>query len=165
MNPDDIQEQILITSDGMITRATDIPFSARARKVTVSSHTAAGGVQEVCVMIGTTGKFIWRSDYPAMVMSADGYAWIDGMWLFVDATTYYSIPFVAGKDENRSIPTTIAKTAADATTHQLRLLMNHWLRIRPGVTNEVVDLVYEAITGKWSGARAWRAIKTVPLAQ
>jgi len=161
MNPEDIAEQILITSDGMLTRAANVPFHARARKITVSVHTAANGVREIHVMIGTTGKLVWRSDYPPMVQSADGYEWVGGMWLFIDTDTFYTLPLVAGADENRAIPTSVAKTAAQATAQQLRLLMNHWLKIRPGVTLEVMDFVMDALNGKKSGARAWRAIKTM----
>lgn len=163
MNPDDIQEQILMTSDGMLTRATNIPFSARARKITLSTHVAAGGVREVNVNIGTTGKLVWRSDYPEMQLSADQMEWTGGMWMFIDTSTFYAIPLIAGVDENRSIPYHVAKSAASASAQQLRMLLNHWLKIRPGVTLEVIDYVQDAIQGKWSGARAWRAIKMMPL--
>lgn len=163
MNPSDITERLILTSDGILTRATNIPFHARARKIAVSAHTAAGGVREVTINIGVTMKLVWRSDYPAMVLSADGHEWTGGMWMAIEMATYMQIPIIAGEHENRAVSASVAKTATAATVQQLRLLMNHWLRIRPAITLEVTELVHNAIEGKWSGAEAWRAIKAVPL--
>lgn len=153
-------EQVLITSDGLLTRATDkIPHSARARRIVVTSHPTINGHKEVTVIIGTTGKLAWRSDQPQMTRSVDGYMWENGVWMFTDTTTWFLIPFIAGKSDSRGVPTSVAATAEDATVEQLRTLMNHWLSIRPVITFDVCEIVKQAIKGSFRGAQAWRAVK------
>lgn len=155
-----MQEQVLITSDGMLTRATtQIPHSARARRIVVSAHNTVGGHTEVAIIIGNTGKLVWRSDQPQMTKSADGYTWVGGVWIFTDTTTWFTFPFIAGHDDNQGILTSVARSAEDASVEQVRNLLNHWLRIRPIITYDVCEIVKQAIAGKFRGAHAWRAIK------
>lgn len=157
---DNIKEQRLVTSDGLLTRASEaVPFGARARRIVVTSRAAPGNVTEVTVMIGMTGKLVWRSDDPAMSVTEDGMAWVGGRWMFVDTTTWHTIVFEAGKHDTPSVSTTVAKTSLDAATEQLRTLMNHWLKIRPSITIEVCDTVRDAMWQKFTGAAAWKAIK------
>lgn len=153
-------EQVLITSDGLLTRATDkIPHNARARRIVVTAHPTMQGHKEVTVIIGTTGKLTWRSDQPQMERSEDGYMWEGGVWMFTDTTTWFIIPFIAGKSDSRGIPVSVAVTAADATVEQLRTLLNHWLSIRPVITFDICEIVKQAIKGSFTGAQAWRAVK------
>jgi hypothetical protein len=154
-------EQVLITSDGLLTRATDkIPHSARARRIVVTAHNTMNNNKEVAVIIGTTGKLTWRSDQPQMVRSVDGYMWEGGVWMFTDTTTWFLIPFIAGKSDSRGVPTSVAATADDASVEQLRTLMIHWLSIRPVITFDVCEIVKQAVKGTFVGAQAWRAVKS-----
>jgi hypothetical protein len=87
-----IHEQILVTSDGMLTRATDnVPFNVRARRIVVTAHSSINQSIEISVIVGTTGKLVWRSDTPAMVKTLDGVAWEGGVWTFTDTRTWYTI--------------------------------------------------------------------------
>jgi hypothetical protein len=153
-------EQVLITSDGMLTRATPhIPHNARARRIVVTAHQTIGGGTEVTVIIGNTGKLTWRSDQPQMERTADGYLWVNGVWIFTDTTTWFTIPFIAGHDDNQGILTEVARTATDASVEQVRNLLNHWMKIRPVITYDVCEVVKSAISGKFRGAQAWRSMK------
>lgn len=157
---DGILEQVLVTSDGMLTRATDnVPFNVRARRIVVTAHTSINQSIEISVIVGTTGKLVWRSDTPAMEKTPDGTAWEGGVWTFTDTSTWYTIGFVAGQEENKAVLVEVARTAVDASVEQLRTLLNRWLRIRPGVTMDVCEIVKMAMQGKFTGAQAWKAVK------
>ena len=154
------EEVVLITSDGMLTRATNsIPHKARARRIVVTAHPIIANGIEVTVIIGNTGKLTWRSDQPQMQKSADGHIWVGGVWIFTDTTTWFTIPFIAGHDDNQGILVDVAKSATDASVEQVRNLLNHWLKIRHVITYDVCEVVKSAINGKFRGAQAWRSMK------
>jgi len=155
-----VNEQVLYTSDGLLTKATNrIPHKSRARRIVVTSRPLMNAHIEVEVIVGTTGKLVWRSDQPQMERSEDGQLWVGGIWIFTDASTYYSLPFVAG-DMSRGVSTQVAANAKEASVEQLRGMLNYWLNIRPVITFDVCELVKLAINGKFKGAQAWRAIKS-----
>lgn len=154
------EEQVIITSDGVLSRASKaIAFKHRARRILVHSRVAAK--EQVCIdiQVGTSGRLSWREDWGKPILKNG--EWQNMFWEFHDPFAANTVVLI-DQDLYRAVTPAVARTAELAVVEHARLILNHWLLIRPLVTADICDTLTKAIARQWKGEKVWRAVKPKP---
>ena len=148
-------EQKLLSSDGLLTRATQsIPYKVRARHAVVVSSSGS----HVHIHVGTSSEIVGTVDV-SNTQLVDG-EWTGSKWTIVDTDTWVSTTLCAGLDGEKAIAGNLAKTPQDASIEHLRNLLNKRLFLRPLATFEICAVVKDVLHRQFKGVHSFRAVKT-----
>lgn len=151
----------LETSDGWLSKANKT--GAKVRQIVVSGTPLVNNGVGIAIDVGYAAKIVWRSDGHGMVQ--DDNVWSGGIWWYTDMESWATKPLIAGHPPFPPIADIVATKICRFLPPDINAGLEHgrnilnWLGVRPLVTYEVMEFVYDVAQKKVTGTQAWRAVK------